>query len=255
MSVIGIKKTRMGINLTFILLFIGLGLTCAIMWAVYQGNFIRESIIKNGVEVEAECVDFIRRTDDNDMHRVVFICQYKYINDKGKEYYTYRRYNKEQQALEQLGKKIPIVIDPYGYDVWDCDMNYIRNLELSYQRDFILAIIFCIPVPIAMYLLIYRGIYRSVMNYKISKKVGDKDNDFVSGTNFNADAVKVGEVTKTRSWIVSYVKVKYQDEKNKPQEKWARAWFTYREAKFLKQKQFINIVPYKKTYGILEEMP
>ncbi len=251
---IGIKKTRMGINLAFILIFIGLGITCAIMWAVYQGNSIRENIIENGIEVKAECVDCFRRTDDNDMHRVVFICQYKYTSDNGKEYYTYRRYNKEQLALEQLGQKIPIVIDPYSEDVWDCDMDYINKLTLTYERDYILAIIFCIPVPIALYLLIYRGIYRSVMNYKISKKVGDRDNDFVSGTNFNADAVKVGEVTKTRSWIVSYVKVKYQDEKNETQEKWARAWFTYREAKFLKQKKFINIVPYKNTYGILEEM-
>ena len=133
-------------------------------------------------------------------------------------------------------------------------MDYINKLTLTYERDYILAIIFCIPVPIALYLLIYRGIYRSVMNYKISKKVGDRDNDFVSGTNFNADAVKVGEVTKTRSWIVSYVKVKYQDEKNETQEKWARAWFTHKEAKFLKEKKTINIVPYKNTYGILEEM-
>lgn len=252
---IGINKNRMGMNLAFILIFISMAIVCAIMWACYQGNYVRENIIENGIEVEAECIDCFRRTDDNDNHRVVFICQYKYVDVNGKEYYTYRRYSKEQQALEQLGQKIPVVIDPYGYDVWDCDMDYIQNLSLTYKRDFILAIIFCFPVPIAAYFLLYRGIYRSVMNYKIRKKVGDTEADFIDGKHYNTNAIKVGEVTKTSSWIVSYVKVRYQDENGVEREKWAQSWFTHKEAKFLQQKRFINIVPYKNTYGILEEMP
>ena len=94
------------------------------------------------------------------------------------------------------------------------------------------------------------------MNKKIKKKV--------DGNTYNNDRfihtpqpniVKQGEVTQVWKWIVCYVKVKYQDDNDALQEKWARAWFTHGEAKFLKQKKFINIVPYKNTYGILEEMP
>lgn len=106
-----------------------------------------------------------------------------------------------------------------------------------------------------VYLLIYRCIYRNVLNKKIKKKVYGKYykyDRFVVAPQPNT--IKQGEVTKVIKWIVCYVKVKYQDDHNKTREKWARAWFTHKEAKFLKQKQFINIVPYKNTYGILEEM-
>ena len=100
MADIGIKKNRVALGVILGFITFAAILVCAIMWAVYQGNSIRENIIENGIEVKAECVDCFRRTDDNDMHRVVFICQYKYTSDNGKEYYTYRRYNKEQLALE-----------------------------------------------------------------------------------------------------------------------------------------------------------
>ncbi len=241
----------MGVNLAFILIFIALGITCAIMWGMYQANYTNEYWIKNGIEVEAECESYFIRYDENDKHLARFWCRYKYVDSDGKEYYAYGQCSSEQAALNQIGKKIPIVIDPNSTKTRRVDL---KNLSLNYERDYILAIIFCIPASIAFYLLIYRGIYRSAMNYKIRKKVGEKDNDFLSNTNFNPEAVKIGEVTKICNWIVSYVKVRYQDEKNETQEKWARAWFTRREAKFLKQKKYINIVPYKKTYGILEEM-
>ena len=117
-----------------------------------------------------------------------------------------------------------------------------------------MAIVFCFPVPIALYLLIYRGIYRSVINYKIRKKLGLEENDYIGGNKTNTDAIKTGEVTKVLKWIVCYVKVKYQDENGLAKEKWAQSWFTHKEAKFLKEKKTINIVPYKNTYGILEEM-
>lgn len=48
--------------------------------------------------------------------------------------------------------------------------------------------------------------------------------------------------------------VKYIDDKGATKEKWSYAWFTKREAQFLEQKKIITIVPYKNTYGILEEM-
>ena len=204
---IGIKKTRMGINLAFILIFISLAIVCAIMWACYQGNFVKENIIKNGIEVDAKCVSYFRRLEDGDMHQVIFWCKYEYVSADGKEYYTYRRYERESDALVQVGKIIPVVIDPYGTDIWDCDMNFINNLKLTYERDLILAIVFCITGKIALYILIYRGIYRSAMNYKIRKKVGFEENDYICGSKTNNNAIKTGGVTKVRKWLVCYVKV------------------------------------------------
>lgn len=66
--------------------------------------------------------------------------------------------------------------------------------------------------------------------------------------------IRQGEVTKIVKWLVCYVKVKYQDESGATREKWARSWFTHKEAKYLQQKKIITIVPYKNTYGILEEI-
>lgn len=252
MKNIGVNKTRMGINLAFVMIFISMSIICAIMWGMFNANHTNAYWIENGIEVQAECVGWYSIVDYNDMHREIYYCEYQYVDSNGKEYNAVQRFLNKDNAQSQIGEKITIVIDPNSNDLRHVDL---ENLELNYERDYILAVIFSIPVPIALYLLLYRGIYRSAMNYKIRKKVGDRDNDFVSGTNFNADAVKVGEVTKTRIWIVSYIKVKYQDEKNETQEKWARSWFTRKEAKFLEQKKFINIVPYKNTYGILEEMP
>lgn len=249
---IGINKNRMGVNLAFILIFVSMCIICAIMWGIYKANYTNAYWIENGIEVQAECVGWYSIVDYNDMHREIYYCKYQYVDSNGKEYNAVQRFLNKENAQSQIGEKITIVIDPNSNDLRHVDL---ENLKLTYERDYILAVIFSAPIPIATYLLLYRGIYRSAMNYMIRKKVGDRDNDFVSGTNFNADAVKVGEVTITRSWIVSYVKVKYQDDHNKTREKWARAWFTYRDAKFLKQKKFIKIVPYKNTYGILEEMP
>lgn len=249
---IGINKNRMGVNLAFILIFVSMCIICAIMWGIYKANYTNAYWIENGIEVQAECVGWYSIVDYNDMHREIYYCEYRYVDSNGKEYNAVQRFLNKENAQSQIGEKITIVIDPNSNDLRHVDL---ENLKLTYERDYILAVIFSAPIPIATYLLLYRGIYRSAMNYMIRKKVGDRDNDFVSGTNFNADAVKVGEVTITRSWIVSYVKVKYQDDHNKTREKWARAWFTYRDAKFLKQKKFIKIVPYKNTYGILEEMP
>lgn len=249
---VGIRKQRMVVNILLGFVTFCFILVCAIMWGMYNANYTNAYWIENGIEVQAECVGWYPIVDYNDMHREIYYCEYQYVDSNGKEYNAVQRFLNKDDAQSQIGEKITIVIDPNSNDLRHVDL---ENLKLNYERDYILAVIFSVPVPIVLYLLLYRGIYRSAMNYKIRKKVGNKDNDFVFGTNFNADAVKVGEVTKTRSWIVSYIKVKYQDEKNETQEKWARAWFTYREAKFLKQKQFINVVPYKNTYGILEEMP
>lgn len=113
--------------------------------------------------------------------------------------------------------------------------------------------------------MVYRGIFRSVLNYKIRKKVGVSTIEKVTEDspkyiNENIDkllhpeVISQGEVTKVRKWIVCYVKVKYNDESGATREKWAQSWFTHKETKFLQEKKTITIVPYKNTYGILEKM-
>lgn len=93
------------------------------------------------------------------------------------------------------------------------------------------------------------------MNKKIKKKVygSTYHNDRIIHTPL-PNTVTQGEVTKVVKWIVCYVKVNYQDENGATREKWARSWFTHKEAEYLQQKKIIDIVPYKNTYGILEEM-
>ncbi len=251
MADIGIKKNRMALGVILGFITFSAILVCAIMWGMYQANYTNEYWIQNGIEVEAECENYFIRYDENDKHLARFWCRYKYVDSNGKEYYAYGQCSSEQAALNQIGKKIPIVIDPNSTKARRVDL---ENLKLTYERDFALAIVFCFPVPIALYLLIYRGIYRSVINYKIRKKLGLEENDYIGGNKTNTDAIKTGEVTKVLKWIVCYVKVKYQDENGLAKEKWAQSWFTHKEAKFLKEKKTINIVPYKNTYGILEEM-
>ena len=248
---IGINKNRMGVNLAFILIFVSMCIICAIMWGIYKANYTNAYWIENGIEVQAECVGWYSIVDYNDMHREIYYCKYQYVDSNGKEYNAVQRFLNKENAQSQIGEKITIVIDPNSNDLRHVDL---ENLKLTYERDFALAIVFCFPVPIALYLLIYRGIYRSVINYKIRKKLGLEENDYIGGNKTNTDAIKTGEVTKVLKWIVCYVKVKYQDENGLAKEKWARSWFTHKEAKFLREKITINIVPYKNTYGILEEM-
>lgn len=249
MKDIGINKNRMGANLAFILIFISMVLMCAIMWGLYQGNYENEYWINNGVEVEAECVGWFSRVDDRDMHLVIYYCKYRYVDANGKEYNATQEFYNKEDAQKQIGKRIKIVIDPNGNDIIHADLN---ALELNYERDLILAIIFCFPVPVVTYLLVYRGIYRSAMNYKIRKRVGANEPYFTGGKRYNENAIKVGEVTKVRKWIVCYIKVKYNDENGVERERWARSWFTHKDAKYLQEKKTINVVPYKNTYGILE---
>lgn len=251
MADIGIKKNRVALGVILGFITFAAILVCAIMWGMYQANYTNAYWIENGIEVQAECVGWYSIVDYNDMHREIYYCEYRYVDSNGKEYNAVQRFLNKENAQSQIGEKITIVIDPNSNDLRHVDL---ENLKLTYERDFALAIVFCFPVPIALYLLIYRGIYRSVINYKIRKKLGLEENDYIGGNKTNTDAIKTGEVTKVLKWIVCYVKVKYQDENGLAKEKWARSWFTHKEAKFLREKITINIVPYKNTYGILEEM-
>ena len=246
---VGIRKDRSLINIALGINAIVFILLCAIMWGVYQANYENEYWINNGIEVEAECYDWVSTIED-DMHHVVYYCRYHYVNEDGKEYIAAVRFTNKKAAQAEIGNKIIITINPNSLTVRNGSL---KSLKLHYKRDFILAIIFCFPVPIVLYLFMYRSIYRSILNYKIRKMLGEEGDKFIGNPNYHKELITTGEVVKVRKWIVGYVKVSYRDEYGENQEKWARYWFTRREAKFLEQKRFINIIPYKNTYGILEK--
>ncbi|MDE6868577.1 MAG: DUF3592 domain-containing protein [Clostridia bacterium] len=214
-------------------------------WSDYNDN----KLLKNGIEVEAEIVDTREidiRPDDSHTIERAWVCIYLYVAPDGTRYSgEVGQFSQKRYAVEHLGEKVTIVIDPTdGYSTYGTLDGIAYYQKFSFTH-LVLAYVFTGLLCISAYLLFYRVIYRNKLNSKILKQL---DGRFVN------NCIKQGEVTKVLKWIVCYVKVKYQDESGLMREKWARSWFTRKEAKFLQQKKIITIIPYKNTYGILEEM-
>ncbi|MDE7158566.1 MAG: DUF3592 domain-containing protein [Clostridiales bacterium] len=262
---VGIKKHRVFISILLWALFIVVTLICLLDWWYYASQDRFKYLNENVIEAEATIVSYHYDSASSSDHTYNWITVYEYKSEWGTVYRgRYALYTRESWAKATIGKKIKIYVDPNSD--WSDDIFPTYNYEQAFKR----AVISCFPVPIVLYLWIYRCIYRNAINKKILKKYYGicYRNDLRYSRQYGpidlnntimftppTDMVKTGEVTKVWRWIVCYVKVKYQDVRGKTKEKWARAWFTHKEAKFLKQKKFINIIPYKKTYGIFEEMP
>lgn len=248
---IGIKKNRVLISFLLILVALAFVITFVFMWWEYASQDKYKYYSENAIEVEAtitRCGIYYYSSNDSKLFN--WYTYYEYESEWGTVYTKHRgTYSTENEAKAHIGEKIKIYIDPNSD--WSSDVFPVVNYERALRN----AIIWCFPVPIVLYLLIYRCIYRNVMNKKIKKKVygNTYNNDRFIHTP-QPNTVTQGEVTKVWKWIVCYVKVKYQDENGATREKWARSWFTHKEAKFLQEKKTIKIVPYKTTYGILEEM-
>ena len=258
MEPIGIRKsiaTRIWV-LSFC--WFALSLLCLIFWAVYRGNYAGEWWLNNGAEVTATGVRWGKREDwhtDSDGHsssNIYYYCVYEYESESGKLYAVEVPYQYRENAVAGIGSEIKILIDENGTEARVADY---ERLAPHYTRDLIIAIIFTVPIPIIYYLLIFRGIYRGVLNYIMRKVVGEEVKDFVNPKKINENATALGEVVRVQSWVVSYVKVRYYDSVGEVHEQWAKDWFTRREAEFLKEKKYITIVTYKRNFGILEKMP
>ncbi len=247
---IGIKKNRVLISALLILVALAFIITFIFMWWEYASQDKYKYYSENVIEVEATIVSYSYDYSSSNKEKQNWVTIYEYESEWGTVYKGRAAvHTNESTAKAEVGEKIKIYIDPNSD--W-CD----KHLpSFNYERALRVAIIWSIPVPIVLYLLIYRCIYRNVMNKKIKKKVYGSafNNDRIIHTPL-PNTVTQGEVTKVVKWVVCYVKVKYQDENGLAREKWARSWFTHKEAKYLQQKKTINIVPYKSTYGILEEM-
>lgn len=275
-TVIGIRKSRILINMLLGVAIVGCIIFSAVMWACYAVNSEFECWLNNGLEVEATIteVKYLETINNSTSSPTPsydrrWVTIYTYISTNGTEYkgtaYVYRS-NKpsdaEEIAKSKIGTTISVIIDPNSDN---SRLGKLNDISVEYTKDLVVAIISCLPMLLTLYLLVYRGIFRSVLNYKIRKKVGVSTIEKVTEDspkyiNENIDkllhpeVISQGEVTKVRKWIVCYVKVKYNDESGATREKWAQSWFTHKETKFLQEKKTITIVPYKNTYGILEKM-
>ena len=219
-----------------------------VFWICCYSDYNDKKMLENGIEVQAEIVDVreidVRPDDPHNIERA-WECIYLYVAPDGTRYSgIVGQFSQKQYADEHIGDKVTIVIDPTdGYSTYGT-LASIALRQKNNNTHLILACVFTGLLCIAAYLFFYRVVYRNKLNAKILKHLNC---GYING-------IKQGEVTKIVKWIVCYVKVKYQDENGATREKWARSWFTHKEAKFLQQKRTINIVPYKNTYGILEEM-
>lgn len=221
-----------------------------VFWVFCYSDHNDNQLLKNGIEVQAEIVD-VREIDvsPDDSHTTTraWECIYLYIAPDGKEYSGWSgQFSQKQYAVEHIGEKVTIIIDPTnGYSTRGT-LKSIAFYQKNSLTHFVLACIFTGLLCISSYLFFYRVVYRNKLNKNIldSMQMGIVNN-----------CITKGEVTKVIKWIVCYVKVRYRDENGATKEKWARSWFTHKEANFLLGKKTITVVPYKNTYGILEVMP
>lgn len=246
---IGIKNSFKIYQAFLTAAFVAFVVLTIIFWIYYRSDIFIDNLYYNGIEVEAEIIDVIctdATPDSTSSSSYVYKGVYLYVSPEGKEYSgTHTLPGGEKYAQTFIGTKITIVIDPTGTDSIDSSMKYVSSTHGKTSFHFTLACVFTGLLCVAAYLFFYRVVYRNRLDKKILEH---------ASVRFVNNCITQGEVTKVIKWIVCYVKVKYQDENGATREKWARSWFTRKEAKYLKQKQFIKIVPYKNTYGILEEM-
>lgn len=122
-TVIGIRKSRILINMLLGVALVGCIIFCAIMWACYQMNSVFEFWLKNGVEVEAEITDAkYFETVDNVSGSVMYdqrwVTYYTYTASDNTVYsgtaYVYRSNNPSDAgeiAKSKIGTTVAIIID------------------------------------------------------------------------------------------------------------------------------------------------
>lgn len=253
---IGVKNKRIFTDLAGIITSI-IGIAVILMWLLWNCNLYGEYMLIYGKEVDATITDYeyfyetVNPESENPStvsgwHNVY------YYKDKanGYEYSGYCYWwATAEDAKKQLGTTIPIVIDTNS-NMSTLGTKQQFNAHYDHERDLALAITFSVAFAASAYVLIYRGIYRDKLDKKIVEKIGGT----VSGGFLGESYVVQGEVVCVFGLIWYYLKVAYTDKRGIKRRKWARAWFSRREARFLKEKRIINIVPYKNTYGVLEQI-
>ena len=242
---IGIRKDRVWLIPATLICTFSVIIAVIVSWWFYSDEFDYEYLLENGVEVEATVVDYDYHSESYSDGDSNHLSGWYYIWEC---YYNGRRYwgtapngylRTEEEVLSYMGEKFTVTVDPNSSWVVDKTKAEILADGFHYTEYLTCAIVFTCLLPLVMFASIKFAFYPIILDNKIDS---------------SGKLPKEGEVIKVRKFIISYIKVKYIDDKGATKEKWSYAWFTKREAQFLEQKKTINIVPYKNTYGILEEM-
>lgn len=240
---IGIRKDRAWLLPAALILTASVIVAVIMSWLFYCNEFKYEYLLENGVEVEATVINYDYDyadsaaggdADTNSGWYYTWECYYNGRRYSGVSGY----FRTEESVLQYVGNKFTVTVDPDSSFVVDKTKSEIRAGGFHYTRYLTCSVVFTCILPLIMFVCVKFAFYPIFLNYKIDR---------------SGKLPEEGEVIKARSLIISYVKVRYIDDKGEAKEKWSYAWFTNREAKFLQEKKTITVVPYKNTYGILEE--
>ena len=253
---IGVKNKRIFTDLAGIITSI-IGIAVILTWLLWNGNLYGEYMLVHGKEVEATITEYeffqevVNPESDSQSYVSGWHNVYCYKDDASGQKYSGYCYWWEtaEDANSVLGTTIPVVIDPNSNQS-TLGTKQQFNVHYDHERDLALAVSVSVLFLISLYVLVYRGIYRDKLDKNIVDRVGGTEANGFLGESY----IVTGEVVCVFGLIWYYLKVAYTDKNGFKRQKWARAWFSRREAYYLKNKRFINIVPYKNTYGVLEKM-
>ena len=241
---IGIRKDRVWLLPAALILTVSVIVAVIVSWLFYGNEFKFEYLLENGVEVQATVINYDYEYADSTTGGDVDTGSGWYYTWEC--YYNGRRYSgisgyfrTEELVSQYMGNKFTVTVDPDSSFVVDESKSEIRANGFHYTEYLTCAIVFTCLLPLIIFVSVKFAFYPIFLNSRIDKC---------------GKLPKEGEVIKTRNFLVSYIKVRYIDDKGETKEKWSYSWFMRKEAKFLQQKKTITIVPYKNTYGILEEM-
>ena len=242
---VGIRKDRVWLLPVAIILSFSVIVAALVFWLFYGNEFKYEYLLNNGVEVEATVInynyDYADSTTDGSVDTgsgwyYTWECRYNDRRYVGKSGY----FRTEELVSQYMGKKFTVTVDPDSSFAVAKSKSEILAYGFHYREYLTCAIIFTCLLPLITFATVKFAFYPVILDSRIDR---------------SGKLPKEGEVIKTRKFIISYVKVRYINGNGKTQEKWSYAWFTEKEAEFLRQKKTITIIPYKNTFGIQEEMP
>ena len=244
---IGVAKDITLPQIIIILIFVLLSALLVAAWVGYSGGVEYSRMYRTAEEVTAQIFDVTSSEDSSG--NTVYRGQLIYVSDEGKEYTGYTRdYSRHSdEAQSRIGEKVQALIFDDSDTCIEGTMKDLSAKARANRTDLILSVCITCAYPVSVYLFAYRFLYRRIADYKILRRlnpVGD----------FIVKATTEGEVVYAGGFVVKYLKVRYADDRGIERVRWARNWFTPSEAKYLKDKKFIKIIPYKNAFGVYEEI-
>lgn len=223
-------------------------LSAIVCGCILLGDYDTYEMAENGVEVEAHIVDVQRvRVDTDDSWYYTWRSYYEYVAPDGVSYSgVYGSHSSKEAGEKYIGESVTITINPLNGKSSVKPLSQFVSHREDIYRDFTLFCALCGGFLVILCWFLYRVAYRKIIDGKILKYVRCA---------YVGTPISDGEIVRCIGLFWFYVKVRYYDDGGIAHEKWARELFSRREAAFLTEKQFINIVRYKNTYGILEKMP